>query len=146
MVSISACHAEDPGSIPGGGVYLILCTMLLSRWLACCSPQMIIVHLAGVGGRSNGMSTCSVAASYKPPMLVTRARLPACAVFFCVIADAVFLPMWVHLACRTQSQLRSNTSSAHVEHKLGVWRGLSLSISHMKDFALACVYDLTGQL
>ena len=27
------------------------------------------------------MSTCSVAASYKPPMLVTRVRLPACAVF-----------------------------------------------------------------
>ena len=26
------------------------------------------------------MSTCSVAASYKPPMLVTRVRLPACAV------------------------------------------------------------------
>ena len=25
------------------------------------------------------MSTCSVAASYKPPMLVTRVRLPACA-------------------------------------------------------------------
>ena len=27
-------------------------------------------------------SACSVAASYKPPMLVTRARLPACAVLF----------------------------------------------------------------
>ena len=24
MVSISACHAEDPGSIPGGGVFLSL--------------------------------------------------------------------------------------------------------------------------
>ena len=29
-----------------------------------------------------GMSACSVAASYKPPMLVTRVRLPACAVLF----------------------------------------------------------------
>ena len=28
------------------------------------------------------MSARSVAASYKPPMLVTRARLPACAFFF----------------------------------------------------------------
>ena len=24
VVSISACHAEDPGSIPGGGVYWLL--------------------------------------------------------------------------------------------------------------------------
>ena len=24
MVSISACHTEDPGSIPGGGVFNIL--------------------------------------------------------------------------------------------------------------------------
>ena len=23
MVSISACHAEDPGSIPGGGVWFL---------------------------------------------------------------------------------------------------------------------------
>ena len=38
------------------------------------------------------MSTCSVAASYKPPMLVTRVRLPACAVFVGVVADVVFLP------------------------------------------------------
>ena len=79
-------------------------------------------------------------------MLVTQARLPACAVLG-LTADAVFLPMWVHLTCRTQSQLRSNTSSAHVELGVcGVWRGLSLTISHMKDFALACVYDLAGQL
>ena len=114
MVSISACHAEDPGSIPGGGVYLILCSVLLSRWLAFCSPQIIIVHLARVGGRSNGMSTCSVAASYKPPMLVTRARLPACAVFWpycrcCFLADVGSFSM-------------SNTKSAQVEHELGSCR------------------------
>ena len=31
----------------------------------------------------NVRSACSVAASYKPPMLVTRVRLPACAYFPC---------------------------------------------------------------
>ena len=34
----------------------------------------------GLIDEPTGMSTCSVAASYKPPMLVTRVRLPACAV------------------------------------------------------------------
>ena len=31
MVSISACHAEDPGSIPGGGVWLSLRDVLDAR-------------------------------------------------------------------------------------------------------------------
>ena len=30
-------------------------------------------------GTQNHQGACSVAASYKPPMLVTRVRLPACA-------------------------------------------------------------------
>ena len=32
-------------------------------------------------GTQNHQGACSVAASYKPPMLVTRVRLPACASF-----------------------------------------------------------------
>ena len=43
VVSISACHAEDPGSIPGGGVYFgesatqrAINSLLLGRWLALC--------------------------------------------------------------------------------------------------------------
>lgn len=35
-------------------------------------------------GIQNNQGACSVAASYKPPMLVTRVRLPACAYFPCV--------------------------------------------------------------
>ena len=42
-------------------------------------------------------SACSVAASYKPPMLVTRVRLPACAV----------LPA-INLACMYQASYMSN--------------------------------------
>ena len=37
MVSISACHAEDPGSIPGGGVFNAGTTYL----------QMIVLGLGG---------------------------------------------------------------------------------------------------
>ena len=42
-----------------------------------------------VGGRdvAFGMSACSVAVSYKPPMLVTRVRLPACALWFLLISE-----------------------------------------------------------
>ena len=36
VVSISACHAEDPGSIPGGGV-LQLVQVLLTLW--CCNTE-----------------------------------------------------------------------------------------------------------
>ena len=46
------------------------------------------------------MSTCSVAASYKPPMLVSRVRLPACAVLFVnllPITLARFCVLWIHL-------------------------------------------------
>ena len=32
VVSISACHAEDPGSIPGGGVLQSFSTSMLSTW------------------------------------------------------------------------------------------------------------------
>ena len=32
-------------------------------------------------GIQHNQGACSVAASYKPPMLVTRVRLPACAYF-----------------------------------------------------------------
>ncbi len=42
------------------------------------------------GGRKKWHSACSVAASYKPPMLVTRVRLPACACFL-PVADHPFL-------------------------------------------------------
>ena len=35
-------------------------------------------------GNQTNQGACSVAASYKPPMLVTRVRLPACAYFPCV--------------------------------------------------------------
>ena len=43
MVSISACHAEDPGSIPGGGVCLFLMQLLASsivRQLVLCVMWM----------------------------------------------------------------------------------------------------------
>ena len=44
------------------------------------------------------MSTCSVAASYKPPMLVTRVRLPACAVFCVALSLSLPLPLSLSLS------------------------------------------------
>ena len=45
-------------------------------WASCCKDFKI--HEL-----PNHRSACSVAASYKPPMLVTRVRLPACAFVGC---------------------------------------------------------------
>ena len=44
------------------------------------------------------MSACSVAASYKPPMLVTRVRLPACALLaidgvMCIVVNKIAVAM-----------------------------------------------------
>ena len=87
MVSISACHAEDPGSIPGGGVWLLRsdtaqCDAFDARG-AMVARSFVESHMQAKcknKDKCTDMSTCSVAASYKPPMLVTRVRLPACAV------------------------------------------------------------------
>ena len=48
VVSISACHAEDPGSIPGGGVLLLLLFSFFSshvRSLHLCSSHLCSSHL-----------------------------------------------------------------------------------------------------
>ena len=45
--------------------------------LPCIGMQQICRMILGL---AHVRSACSVAASYKPPMLVTRVRLPACAV------------------------------------------------------------------
>ena len=42
--------------------------------------------LIPAAGTQNHQGACSVAASYKPPMLVTRVRLPACALLVVVVA------------------------------------------------------------
>ena len=49
VVSISACHAEDPGSIPGRGVFKVTCrcadTQMQSEQNLTC-----VVHKARVDG------------------------------------------------------------------------------------------------
>ena len=40
VVSISACHAEDPGSIPGGGISF--------SWLECCSRRRRLDEVDGI--------------------------------------------------------------------------------------------------
>ena len=87
MVSISACHAEDLGSIPGGGVWFLRpgiaqCYVFGAKgaMVVCCFPESHIQAKCKNRDTRIGMSTCSVAASYKPPMHVIRVRLPACAV------------------------------------------------------------------
>ena len=47
-------------------------------------------------------SACSVAASYKPPMLVTRVRLPACAYCFCC-ARSLSDNVWVRHVVTSKS-------------------------------------------
>ena len=53
---------------------------------ACCASGRVVVTSAFARALHRlddaaCISACSVAASYKPPMLVTRVRLPACAHF-----------------------------------------------------------------
>jgi hypothetical protein len=136
VVSISACHAEDPGSIPGRGVlfsillqdafdrtafekmvppglepgtfrllaersnqlsYRTRCEMTPSSFTTqnikssqqplkptplkeeTFAPLARIACASHSNENTSATSARSVAASYKPPMLVTRVRLPACA-------------------------------------------------------------------
>ena len=51
-------------------------------WVLPAPPQSAKPPWAKRIGTLRSTSACSVAVSYKPPMLVTRARLPACAYFF----------------------------------------------------------------
>ena len=82
VVSISACHAEDPGSIPGRGV--------LHRqhvpWQEDGAGKPTYVRnisfpVSHNHSKHDTHRARSVAVSYKPPMLVTRVRFPACANF-----------------------------------------------------------------
>ena len=60
VVSISACHAEDPGSIPGGGVsFARSCILDLHLWI------IIISSISGL------------VAEYIVAIDVTRVRFPA---------------------------------------------------------------------
>ena len=60
VVSISACHAEDPGSIPGGGVsFALSCILDLYLWI------IIISSISGL------------VAEYIVAIDVTRVRFPA---------------------------------------------------------------------
>ena len=43
VVSISACHAEDPGSIPGRGI----CSGCIEAPVVMCSTQTLVVELWG---------------------------------------------------------------------------------------------------
>ena len=61
----------------------------VGEWLAYRFTEAQMQAKCKGGDESIGMSTCSVAASYKPPMLVTRVRLPACAV---LAAELLTLP------------------------------------------------------
>ena len=48
VVSISACHAEDPGSIPGGGVFSgrgLLCLRFLAKALLCLGCAALITSI-----------------------------------------------------------------------------------------------------
>ena len=53
-----------------------------------------ILEKSAVGNVADFHRACSVTASYKPPMLVTRVRLPACADF----SEGVPLPFAPGLA------------------------------------------------
>ena len=63
MVSISACHAEDPGSIPGGGV--IVCTVMYAY-----------LELLNAANSISGLVV-----EYIVGIDVTRVRFPADACF-----------------------------------------------------------------
>jgi hypothetical protein len=102
VVSIMfACKAEDPGQIPSHGFAFIQ-----DMWHASQRGQPTLLpskeqHSLRISSKSKRLlsavttltappeksrSACSVAVSYKPPVLVTRARLPACAVLVCLLA------------------------------------------------------------
>ena len=68
----AAAHTRPSLLAPGG--WLRLPTRDERGRLLCCGPDVF-----GSQWRWTATSACSVAVSYKPPMLVTRARLPACA-------------------------------------------------------------------
>ena len=59
------------------------------------SMRSSMISVSGLGGMWNVdgfcYGACSVAASYKPPILVTRVRLPACA--FSFARDALRCPI-----------------------------------------------------
>ena len=46
VVSISACHAEDPGSIPGRGDYCLLLGAAAREHVAPCAIFSIRLHAA----------------------------------------------------------------------------------------------------
>ena len=69
----SPCCAADPHA-----VCLLPGSTVIGSSGSKASNHVIVVGYA-VSARSTTSSACSVAVSYKPPMLVTRARLPACA-------------------------------------------------------------------
>ena len=102
----------------------------LHRITSQCSPTRCL-HRAGIKLSNHifseeivdhelcfcDMSACSVAVSYKPPMLVTRVRLPACAFFRkrCRVCDAnvchVVLPWLGH-------SVRRRPTTQHVAREL----------------------------
>ena len=95
MVSISACHAEDPGSIPGGGVFA-----MLRRLLHRSARGQIPLH-------KRDRSLCCLL------------RVP-CSRCASVCKQIVWLPSFDQhdkVACRGESGWCSDMTSTH-----GAWR------------------------
>ena len=99
------------GSLPRG----IRCSTK-KYWASCCKDFKI--H-----DLPNDRSACSVAASYKPPMLVTRVRLPACAYFPCACCSCgvvlVLIPR-ITAAVDHESQHALDPNQPHQETDIDI--------------------------
>ena len=90
-------------------------------------------YQAQVSARSK--SACGVAASYKPPMLVTRVRLPACAVFL-PCAQSFFSSL--QLCTRFSSRARLKSMKVR-------WLAIAsnLRCGHLNGFVSQLVFHLS---
>ena len=79
--------------------------------------------LTVAAGTQNHQGACSVAASYKPPMLVTRVRLPACAYFPCACCSCgvvlVLIPR-ITAAVDHESQHALDPNQPHQETDIDI--------------------------
>ena len=86
VVSISACHADDPGSIPGRGVFVFVAVTSSRRRSIVALGVMTKLRYDGISG---------LVVEYIVAIDVTRVRFPADALFVnfcCVVEWSDFFP------------------------------------------------------
>ena len=79
-------------------------------WSLACVPLKFSNQDTFAKYNQVSKGACSVAASYKPPMLVTRARLPACAVVIVSTKTAI----WEVCSGGTEETSREDTSNIYI--------------------------------